>query len=122
VKILFALLLCATGVSHAQVREGDFTIRFEPKAVLQTNAPIPFEITVKDDLGKPLIQAKVTLQIQMANHVHTQVYKAPAVSPGVYVAKPVFPESGDWDVYVEVRRNDQMSARTIQFHVPEEAP
>ncbi len=121
-KILVALLLCAAGLSQAQVREGDFTIRFEPKAVLQTNAPIPFEITVKDDLGKPLIQAKVTLQIQMANHVHTQVYKAPAVSPGVYVAKPVFPESGDWDVYVEVRRNDQMSARTIQFHVPEEAP
>ena len=121
-RILFALLLCAAGVSHAQIREGDFTIRFEPKAVLQTNAPIPFEITVKDDLGKPLIQAKVTLQIEMAGHVHTKVYPAPAVSQGVYVAKPVFPEAGEWDVYVEVRRNNQMSARTIQFNVPEEAP
>lgn len=120
-KILFALLLWAAGVSHAQVQPGDFDIRFEPKAVLQTNAPIPFQITVKDDLGKPLIQAKVTLQIQMAEHVHTKVYQAPSVGPGVYVAKPVFPEAGEWEVYVEVRRNNQMSARTIQFNVPEEA-
>jgi hypothetical protein len=120
VKILFALLLCAAGVCQAQVREGYFEIRFEPKAVLQTNAPIPFEITVKDDLGKPLIQAKVTLEIQMEGHVHTKVYQAPSTGPGVYVAKPVFPEAGEWQVYVEVRRNNQMSARTIQFNVPEE--
>jgi hypothetical protein len=50
-----------------------------------------------------------------------KVFDAPAVGPGVYIAKPVFPEAGQWNVYVEVRRGDAISARTIQFYVPESA-
>lgn len=103
------------GVAH----NGNFTIRFEPKAVLQTNAPIPFEIDVTDDLQKPLIQAKVTLQIETAEHTDVKVYSAPMTNPGVYIAKPVFPDAGQWNVYVEVHRGDGMSARTIQYYVPE---
>lgn len=116
------LLLAAAGLLSAQgQREGNFTIRFEPTAVLQTGVAIPFQITAADDLRNPLIQAKVTLQIETPEHRHVKVYAAPAVSPGVYVAKPVFPEAGQWNVYVEVRRGNAVSARTIQFYVPETA-
>ena len=117
-----ALLLPLAGLLVAQERPGNFDIRFEPTAKLQTGVEIPFQISVKDALGKPLTNAKVTLQIETPEHEHTQVFKAPATDPGVYLAKPVFPEPGEWSVYVEVRRNDQMTARTIEFNVPQSAP
>ncbi len=122
-KTVAALLLAAAALLSAQPqrREGNFVIRFEPKAVLQTGAAIPFQIDVTDDLHKPLIQAKVTLQIETAEHTGVKVFDAPAVSPGVYIAKPVFPDAGQWNVYVEVTRGGAVSARTIQFYVPESA-
>jgi hypothetical protein len=98
-------------------REGNFTIRFEPKAILQAEAQIPFEITVLNDLKQPLHQAKVTMQIETKDHKHTMTYKAPEVTEGTYLAKPVFPEAGEWSVYVEVHRNDQVSSRTLEFVV-----
>ena len=112
-----ALLLCVFGLLFAQEGEGNFVIRFEPTAILQTGAPVPFKIDVKDDLQKPLTQAKVTLQIEMTDHSHVQVFPASAVNPGIYVAKPFFPVAGEWSVYVEVRRSNRVSARTIQFSV-----
>lgn len=129
---VFALLLAATMLAARQnppdqphgpgeTHQGNFTIRFEPKAVLQTNAPIPFEIHVFDDLHKPLIQAKVTLQIETAEHANVQVFNAPSVAAGVYLAKPTFSEPGQWDVDVEVHRGNETSARTIQYYVPEGA-
>jgi hypothetical protein len=122
VKVAAVLLILTAGLIVAQQQhEGNFIIRFEPKAVLQTQAVIPFEIDVKDDLHNPLIQAKVTLQIETPEHTDVKVFDAPAVGPGVYIAKPVFPEAGQWNVYVEVRRGDAISARTIQFYVPESA-
>jgi hypothetical protein len=118
-----ALLLLGAGLMLAQEpHEGNFIIRFEPKAVLQTEAPIPFQVDVTNDLHKPLIEAKVTLQIETAEHMNVKVFDARAVSPGVYIAKPVFPDAGQWNVYVEVKRGDAISARTIQFYVPESAP
>lgn len=124
---LAALLLFGLGLLFGQEREGNFSIRFEPTATLQTGAPIPFQITVNDSDHKPLPDAKVTLQIEMANHTRVKVFPAPAAdpraNPGVYVAKPLFDAAGEWDVYVEVHRpngrSDEMSARTIQFTVPE---
>ena len=128
-----ALILAAVGFAVAQQNppdqahgpgeehNGNFIIRFEPKVVLQTNAPIPFEIDVTDDLHKPLTQAKVTLQIETAEHANVNVFKAPMTNPGVYIAKPTFPHAGQWNVYVEVHRANEMSARTIQYYVPESA-
>ncbi|MBV9304393.1 MAG: FixH family protein [Acidobacteriaceae bacterium] len=116
----FALLLCALGfLTAAAEREGNFNIRFEPTAKLQTGVQVPFEIHIKDALSQPLLDAKVTLQIETPAHEHMKVFPAPAVAAGVYVAKPVFPEAGEWNVYVEAYRSDQMSARMIQFNVPE---
>jgi hypothetical protein len=122
-----ALFLFGVGLLFAQTRDSNFSIRFEPTAVLQTGAPIPFQITVNDTNHKPLPNAKVTLQIETADHTHVKVFPAPAldprVSPGIYVAKPVFDVAGEWNVYVEVRRQngrwEEMSARTIQFTVPQ---
>lgn len=117
-----ALLLCLLGFAVAQQapeREGNFQIRFEPSAKLQTGVEVPFQISVKDALRKPLPDAKVTLQIELSDHTHVKVFPAPAVSPGVYIAKPVFPVSGEWNVYVEVRRSNEMSSRTISFTVAE---
>lgn len=116
-----ALLLCAAGVCLAQGHEVNFVIRFEPRAVLQANAVIPFEIRVNDDRHQPVIGATVTLQIETSQHTRVKVFNAPSVDQGVYIAKPVFPSSGEWSVYVEVNRNGQMSARTIEFNVPESA-
>jgi hypothetical protein len=123
---LAAFLLCALSFAAGQEREGNFNLRFEPTAVLQTDAPIPFRITVYDANHKPLADGKVTLQIETANHTNVKVFPAPPLdqraSPGIYIAKPVFPSAGEWNVYVEVHHQngqwDEMSARTIQFNVP----
>lgn len=118
-----ALLLLLGGFAFAQeVTPGNFNIRFEPFVKLQTDAPIPFHITVTDALHNPVIGATVTLQIETPEHAHVKVYKAPPLdqiaNPGIYIAKPVFEQPGTWNVYVEVRRNNHMSARTIEFSVP----
>ena len=114
-----ALLLCALGLLSAVEREGNFDIRFEPTAKLQTGVQVPFEIHITDALHKPLPDAKVTLQIEMPDHTHIQVFPAPATAAGVYLAKPVFSLAGEWNIYVEAHRNNEMSARTIEFNVPE---
>ena len=116
---IFVLLLCAWGLLFAQEREGNFDIRFEPTAKLQTGVEVPFTITVKDALRKPLPNAKVTLQIETKEGANVKVFQATAVNPGIYIANPVFPSSGEWSIYVEVRRANEMSARTIQFQVSE---
>ncbi|MBV9404494.1 MAG: FixH family protein [Acidobacteriaceae bacterium] len=124
-KIVLVLLLAlaASSAQNAPEREGNFNIRFEPAAKLQTGAAVPFEITVTDALHKPLTQAKTTLQIGMVDGTNVKVFRAPEVDrvarPGIYIAKPVFPASGEYNIYVEVHRADQMSARTIQFTIPE---
>jgi len=118
----FVLLLCLVGLApvfgQQQTREADFDIRFEPSAVLQTGVEIPFKITVKNTLHQPVHGAAVTLQIETSAHEHTKVFRATETDTGTYVAKPLFPVSGQWNVYVEVRRDDEMSARTIEFNVP----
>ena len=114
-----ALLLVGLAVLFAQEREGDFTIRFEPTAKLQTGAQVPFQIVVKDPLRKLLPHAQVKLQIESSDGSVVEDFPAPEVQAGTYIAKPVFPSRGDWSVYVQVRRDGAMSARTIQFQVPE---
>jgi hypothetical protein len=118
VKVAACLLLAAALLGSAE-REGNFTIRFEPKAILQTGAPVPFEISVTDSHRKPVIQAQVTLYIETTDGRNRQPFPAPATTPGVYLAKPVFSEAGDWNVDVEVRRNDQFTSRSLQFNVHE---
>ena len=115
------MLICALGLVSAQERPGNFEIRFQPAARLQTGAEIPFPISVKDALGKPLTNATVRLQIETPEHEHVRSYRAPAVDAGVYLAKPVFPEPGQWNVYVEARRDDAVTSRSIQFNVPQSA-
>ena len=119
-KIL-ALFLCVISLLLSQEREGNFVIRFEPQAVLQSNIEIPFEIHVQDDRRRPLEQAKVTLQIETPQHTQVKIYHAPSVGAGEYIAKPVFPSAGEWNVYVEVRQNGEVSARTIEYSIPETA-
>lgn len=117
-----ALLLCASGLLLAQQgpeRDGNFDIRFEPWAKLQAAVQVPFQITVKDPRNKPLTDAKVTLQIETLDHTHVKIFPAPAINPGTYMAKPVFPFAGEWSVHVEVRRDNEMTARTLQFSVPQ---
>lgn len=119
VKIL-ALLLTLAGLALAQLRSGNFTIRVDPTAAIQANAEIPFEIRVTDDLHKPVINATVTLQVETQDqHTQIKVFKASRTEPGVYVAKPIFPKAGQWSVYVEVRRDMDVSARTLDYSVPE---
>ena len=126
-KILacFVLLLALSAASaqqapqqqQAQLREGNFDIRFEPTAILQSNAEIRFDIKVNDALRKPVHGATVTLQIETPDHQGTKLFKAAEMQTGVYMAKPVFPSAGRWNVYVEARRDDKMSARTIEYYV-----
>jgi hypothetical protein len=115
-------LSLALALSAFSGREGNFVIRFEPTAVLQTDAQIPFEIKVMNDLQQPLHQAKVTLQIETKDHKRVQVFKAPEVTEGVYLAKPIFSQAGDWSVLVEVHRNDQETSRTRDYTIPNPKP
>ena len=109
VKIV-VLLLCGLALSSARQseqqgpeRDGNFDIRVEPTAKLETAVQVPF-------------------QIELADHSHVHVFAAPALTPGVYISKPVFPVAGEWSVYVEVRRDNQMTARTFEFSVAESTP
>ncbi|MGC2657147.1 MAG: FixH family protein [Bryobacteraceae bacterium] len=113
------LLLCGLTLFAQRVHNGNFTIRFEPTAILQSKAPIPFEIHVTDPDHHPVIGAKVELDIEMTDHSHAETFKAPSTGPGVFMAKPVFPEAGHWNVEVLVRRADQESDATLDFNVPE---
>jgi len=114
---LVAFLLLVAGLAISHERDGNYTIRFEPMAVLQSGAPIPFHIKVEDARHLPLPDAKVTLQIETAEHKQVQVFKAAAIGAGIYSAKPQFPEPGEWLVLVEVHRDDEVGARTISFVV-----
>ena len=108
---------CISCAAAAQGIEGNYGIRFEPTATLQTGPPIPFQIMIKDALHKPLVHGKVTLQIADSDSRAVQVFPATEVEPGTYIAKPSFHEAGDWSIYVEVNREGLMSARTIHFQV-----
>src|SRR3954453_14801948 len=120
---IVAGLFCGLAMLLAQtsegVREGSFDIRFEPTAKLQTRVQVPFQITVKDARHQPLPNAKVTLQIGNQDPRATQIFPAPQVGPGIYLAKPIFPTSGEWSLYVQVERERLKSARTLQFAVVE---
>jgi hypothetical protein len=127
VKVLVAVLcgLTLAGAFAAQqqeqqapLREGNFDIRFEPTAMLQTGTEIRFDINIKDALHKPVHGAQVTLEIETTDHQKPKVYRATEMQTGLYMAKPLFPVAGRWNVNVEVRQGDAMSARTIEYYVP----
>jgi nitrogen fixation protein FixH len=111
-------VLGLVGASGQELRNANFDIRFEPTAILQTGTEIRFDITVKDGDHHPVHGAQVTLQIETPEHEHTKVFRATELQTGVYMAKPLFPVKGQWDVYVEVHREDEVSARTIEYYVP----
>ena len=111
--------LAANVPSGAQERDGDFTIRFEPTAKLQSKTEVPFQITVIDSRQRPVEHATVMLQIKDKDNMNVRDFKTIMTAPGVYLAKPVFSAAGAWSVYVEVRREGLMTARTIEFTVSE---
>lgn len=116
-----ALLLCSFTLFAQQIREGNFSLRFEPTAVLQAKAPIPFRIQVMDANNRPLTFATVDLEIARPDGSQPAKFKAPAederAMPGIYMAKPVFPQGGEWNVTARAKRQDLESNRTIQFTV-----
>ena len=121
VRVFFPVLAALTfaALLPAQLEPANFDIRFEPDAKLQTGTPVPYHITVQDALGKPVVQAIVTLMIEHPDHTDSVTYKAPMLNSGMYVAKPVFPSSGQWNVTVDVQRANRESARTNTYTVPD---
>jgi hypothetical protein len=99
------------------LREANFDIRFEPTAILQSNTEIRFDIKLNDANHNPVHGARVTLQIETPDHQQAKVFRATEMQTGLYMAKPIFPAAGRWNVYVEARRDDAMSARTIEYYV-----
>ena len=106
------------GASAQELREANFDIRFDPTAILQTGTEIRFNIAIKDADRKPVHGAQVTLRIETAEHEQTKTFRATEMDTGLYMAKPVFPVRGQWDVTIEARRDDAMSTRTKQYYVP----
>lgn len=120
VKLFCLVLLCLTGLVLCADQEGNFNVSFEATARLQTGVEVPFEVHVKDDLNKPLQQnARVELAIAPQNHAAVESVKAWFVSPGVFIAKPTFPNSGQWEVTVTAHLDNRTSTRTILFTVAE---
>lgn len=119
--VLLCLLagLFWTGRTAAQERDGSFTIRFQPAAALLAATEVPFQITVTDPRQKPVEHAQVKLEIKDKDSMNVRDFRAIMTGPGVYVAKPVFSSPGEWSVYVEVRRDQELTARAIQFQVAE---
>lgn len=117
----FALLFCAFGLLLAQNQPdqpGNYSIRFEAAARLQTDVQIPFHIRVSDARDRPLQDANVTLTIENSTHDSVKGFKAPAIDEGVYVAKPIFDKPGVWEVRIDVRRNNFVSSKTEEYNVP----
>jgi len=114
---IFAFLFLGLGLGFAQ-RDADYTIRFEPTAIVQTGVPIPFRINVDDDRHKAVRGAKVTLEITTKDPLDTKFLRATETDPGSYIAKPVFPHSGEWNVNVEVEHDGGKSTRSKQLLVP----
>jgi YtkA-like len=115
-------LLAVLGIAWtlpAQLSDANYQIRYEPDAKLQTGVPIPYKIDIHDSVGRPVRQAVVTLLIETPDHLEPVTYKAPMTDPGVYIAKPVFPHSGQWNVTVHAQHDDRESARTITYTVPD---
>lgn len=96
-------------------------MRFEPTAILQAKVKVPFRIQVWDAANKPLKYATVDLEIARLDGTEPAKFKASAEDtiklPGVYTAKPIFPEGGQWNVTARARRQDKESNRRIQFYV-----
>lgn len=107
----------AAPAQQVQLRDANFDISVEPTAVLQSGAEIRFDITVKDAAHHPVHGARVTLQVETTDHQQTKVYRATEMDTGLYMAKPVFPTAGRWNVYIEARRDEAMSARTVEYYV-----
>jgi hypothetical protein len=118
VKKIFAFASLAVGLAFAQQRDGSFNIRFEPTATVQTGVQVPFRISVDDARHKPLGGAKVTFEITTKEPTDTKLLTATETDPGIYIAKPTFEHSGEWNVYVEVERAGAKSTRTKQVLVP----
>jgi hypothetical protein len=117
VKIL-ALFLCFVGLLAAAADQpGDFTIRFEPTAKLQTNVEVPFEVHVTDSRKRPLPQGQVELSISPVDKPTAETVKAWFVQPGLFIAKPKFPSDGQWSVTVKAKLGTLVSTRTIEFTV-----
>jgi hypothetical protein len=116
---LFALALCVCGLLFAaQETEGNFAIRFEPTAKLQTNVEVPFTVHATDDRGKPLLREDhVEMSIAQENQSPLRTIKAWFVGPGEFIAKPVFPSEGQWSITVTASRHNQVTRRTITFQV-----
>ena len=116
---LLVLALCLLGFAFAaDEKEGNFTIRFEPTAKLQANVEVPFEVRVTDDRRRPLQRDdSVELSIGQPDEAPLRTLKAWFVQPGLFIAKPVFPADGKWDLTVTARRENQISRRTISFSV-----
>lgn len=117
-RLLLALLI-AVGLLFGQDPPANFRIRFEPTAKLQTGTQVPFEIRILDAHDQPVREAKVLLVCtQSADDAGIKV-EGKAVSPGVYIAKPVFPKTGTWNIQVSARREGRESTRLAQFNVAE---
>ena len=119
---IVAPLLCLVGLVSLygqQLRNANFDISVEPTAILQSGTEIRFDIHVNDSLHKPVHGAQVTLQIETSDHQQTKVFKATELQEGVYMAKPLFPSKGRWNVYVQAKRDDAMTARSIEYYVPQ---
>lgn len=114
---LVALLLLTASLAIPREREGNFTIRFEPMAVLQCGVPIPFHIKAEDARHQPLTNAKLTMQIETSEHKDVRTFRVSEIGAGIYAAKPIFPEAGEWLVMVAVHRGDDVSGRSITFEV-----
>ncbi len=117
-KLLLALLFAA-GLVLGQDPPANFRIRFEPTAKLQTGVQVPFEIHILDAHDQPVREAKVLLVCTQTEDDPGIRAEGKAISPGVYVAKPVFTKTGAWSVEVRARREGRESTRVAQFNIAE---
>lgn len=102
-----------------QMEEGNYKIRFEPTAKLQTGTRVPFEVKVTDDRLQPLADAKVVLTCTEVQSGEEFEAEARATTTGVYLAKTTFPQTGTWRIRTLVTRNNKRSSRVILFNVAE---
>lgn len=117
-KLLLALFFAA-GLVLAQDPPANFRIRFEPTAKLQTGVQVPFEIHILDAHDQPVREAKVLLVCTQSEGDPGISTEGKAISPGLYVAKPIFPKTGTWNVQVRARREGRESNRVVQFNIAE---
>ncbi len=88
------------------------------KSAIKADQEVPFEVTVKDEKGKPVAGAAVTVVATMVEMDHGEFkYEAKPSKPGVYTFSPKFMMGGAWNLAIKAAKGSESGALSRKIEV-----